>query len=150
MLAIGAAGCGRQRVPLPVTPLPPTSTKPTQAIIPAPSSIAMAPSDTFTIDSTTAIVVASGAGPEAERIAGYLATLLGGPLAAPARTLSSGESAPPKSIALLLDPSKTSLGLEGYDLGITRSGVTLTAAQPNGLFYGVQTLRQLLPWSVEH
>ena len=33
---------------------------------------------------------------------------------------------------------------------MTRAGVTLTAAQPNGLFYGVQTLRQLLPWSVEH
>jgi len=33
---------------------------------------------------------------------------------------------------------------------VTRDGVTLTAAQPNGLFYGVQTLRQLLPWSIEH
>jgi hexosaminidase len=57
---------------------------------------------------------------------------------------------PPRSIQLALDPSKSTLGVEGYELTVTRDGVTLTAAQPNGLFYGVQTIRQLLPWSVEH
>ena len=35
-------------------------------------------------------------------------------------------------------------------LTVTRDGVTLSAGQPNGLFYGVQTIRQLLPWAVEH
>ncbi|MET7293507.1 beta-N-acetylhexosaminidase [Streptomyces griseoloalbus] len=40
-------------------------------------------------------------------------------------------------------------GAEGYRLDSGRSGVTLTAAAPAGLFHGVQTLRQLLPAAVE-
>ncbi|MFF9200764.1 beta-N-acetylhexosaminidase [Streptomyces sp. NPDC014986] len=40
-------------------------------------------------------------------------------------------------------------GAEGYRLDSGPSGVTLTAAEPAGLFHGVQTLRQLLPAAVE-
>lgn len=42
-----------------------------------------------------------------------------------------------------------SLGEEGYELTITSEHVTLTAYQPAGLFWGVQTIRQLLPASIE-
>jgi hexosaminidase len=37
------------------------------------------------------------------------------------------------------------LGEEGYELSITRDSVKLTASCPAGLFYGIQTLRQMLP-----
>jgi hexosaminidase len=147
-VAFVATACGRRA---PVTaPVPAVAARPVHAIVPMPSSVQISPADTFTIDSTTAVVVASGAGPEAERIASYLVTMLGGPLAPAARTLIEGEVAPPRSILLSLDASNTALGLEGYALAVTREGVTLTAAKPNGMFYGVQTIRQLLPWAVEH
>ena len=39
----------------------------------------------------------------------------------------------------------TSLGAEGYHLLVKHSGVTITAHQPAGIFYGVQTLLQMFP-----
>jgi hexosaminidase len=147
---LSAAACTRTRVVTTVTPtVPEIPARPIHSVVPLPASIQITASDTFTIDSTTAVVVSSG-NPEAERIAAYLGTMLGGPTAPAPRTLGADETAPPRTILLSLDASKTALGLEGYELAITRAGVVLTAAMPNGLFYGVQTIRQLLPWSVEH
>lgn len=37
---------------------------------------------------------------------------------------------------------------EGYKLSVTPTLITITASQPNGFFYGVQTLYQLLPPAV--
>ncbi|MFC4072174.1 beta-N-acetylhexosaminidase [Actinoplanes subglobosus] len=49
-------------------------------------------------------------------------------------------SAADGAIVLALDES---LGAEGYRLEITATGVTLTGGSPQGVFWGVQTLRQL-------
>jgi hexosaminidase len=51
-------------------------------------------------------------------------------------------------IELKTDPALTHLGNEGYRLTVTPSRVTLHAADPAGLFYAIQTLRQLLPVEV--
>lgn len=48
-----------------------------------------------------------------------------------------------------LDNANESLGEEGYELEITPGLVKLTANQPSGLFYAVQTFRQLLPAAIE-
>ncbi|WP_051205280.1 beta-N-acetylhexosaminidase [Salinimicrobium xinjiangense] len=43
-----------------------------------------------------------------------------------------------------------SLGEEGYQLQITGEGVVIKAASKAGLFYGIQTLRQMFPAEIEN
>jgi hexosaminidase len=145
-IMFAVAACGRRQPPRPPEP----AARPAHSIVPVPASLQLVPADTFVVDSATTVLVSSGGGAEAERIGGYLAYMLAGPAARLARTLLPEETATPNTIQLSLDPAKTSLGQEGYELIVARDRVTLVAAAPNGLFYGVQTIRQLLPWSIEH
>ena len=46
---------------------------------------------------------------------------------------------------LIADEEIKDLGTEGYLLNITASGIEIIANKPNGIFYGVQTLLQMLP-----
>jgi hexosaminidase len=49
-------------------------------------------------------------------------------------------------IKIILDSSQTSqVGVEGYKLSVTQKCIGITAATETGLFYGTQTLLQLLP-----
>src|SRR5678816_896711 len=50
------------------------------------------------------------------------------------------------SISLINDAS---LGNEGYKLEVTQHKISLSANKPAGLFYGMQTLIQLLPKEIE-
>ncbi len=50
----------------------------------------------------------------------------------------------PQSILFYLSTDKT-IPDEGYKLKVTRTGITLIARKPAGIFYGIQTLLQLLP-----
>jgi len=78
----------------------------------------------------------------------YLAELLGSAIGLN-QEISSSWFTPSGGIILKLDDSREDLGEEGYLLRCTPKGVTITAANPVGVFYGVQTLRQLLPPEVE-
>lgn len=49
------------------------------------------------------------------------------------------------AIRLKLDKSRQDLGDEGYTLDVTSESIEICAAKPAGVFYGVQTLKQLLP-----
>src|SRR5947199_172269 len=51
--------------------------------------------------------------------------------------------------ALPLSGAPASVGAQGYQLVSTASSVTVRASTADGLFAGVQTLRQLLPGRVE-
>jgi len=52
-------------------------------------------------------------------------------------------------ILLRVVATESDLGREGYRLNVTRKSVIISASAPAGLFYGAQTLRQLLPPSIE-
>lgn len=55
-----------------------------------------------------------------------------------------GENTTGKSIQLKL-MSRLNLGKEGYLLKVNKNNIVITAAAPNGIFYGTQSLKQMLP-----
>ena len=59
-------------------------------------------------------------------------------------TTKEGTTASPRSIFFSLVNDKT-IPKEGYRLKTSATGITLTANEPAGIFYGVQTLLQLFP-----
>jgi hexosaminidase len=102
----------------------------------------------FTITAATQILVEP---PTAELIAigERLAERLR-PATGYALLVLAADGAPaPGQIYLTTVGADTALGGEGYEITITPESVTLAANQPAGLFYGVQTIRQLLPQAIE-
>jgi hexosaminidase len=116
------------------------------SIIPQPASVVKG-NGNFVIKNTTAIVASKD--PEALRVAKLLSSKLniatGYPLAVKqASQISSLQNS--ITFSLLSD---TSLGKEGYTLKVLPASVAITASQPAGLFYGMQSLVQLLPKEIE-
>jgi hexosaminidase len=60
------------------------------------------------------------------------------------KSITKKEDPPENLIDLQLDASLDDLGSEGYDLEISSKAVTIRACAQAGLFYGVQSVRQLL------
>jgi hexosaminidase len=101
----------------------------------------------FVLQPSARIVVRGG--PEATRVARLLAARLRPATGYRLPVSTVPGHAPEGGIELDLVPGDRSLGEEGYRLVVSHTGVTLTAARAAGLFYGTQTLRQLLPPAIE-
>lgn len=114
-------------------------------IVPAPVSLQSGGAG-FTLDASTAILTQTGSA-EAARIGAYLATVLrrstGHPL-----PVSEHAGSCRRAICLSIEPGDR-IGAEGYRLDVTADAVELRASRPEGLFRGVQTIRQLLPARIE-
>ena len=112
----------------------------TVSVIPLPVSIEQS-DGSFRVTPATSVVAAGDAAPEASKLIEALAPALGYRL----KLVESGPTAK-DSIQLRIDPAlENRLGQEGYELDATTQFVAIRASGPAGLFYGVQTLRQLLP-----
>ncbi len=86
------------------------------------------------------VLVATGAAEEPARV---LAEQLAPALGRAPRVAASSGGAP--AIAMIVDPALAPLGTEGYRLAVAPTGVEIRASAPAGLFWGAQTLRQLMP-----
>ena len=60
-----------------------------------------------------------------------------------------GKDIPKNSIYFKLSGGDSSLGSEGYLLSAKNNNLVITASEPAGLFYGMQTILQLLPAEIE-
>ncbi|MGW0764089.1 beta-N-acetylhexosaminidase [Streptomyces sp. NPDC002676] len=118
----------------------PATTTPLGQVIPAPASV-LPGGTSYRITSSTSVRVDDT--PEVRAVGTYLAGILRPSTGYPLPLTDEG----PGGIQLHLDGRDH--GAEGYRLISTAAGVRLTASTPAGLFHGVQTLRQLLPASVE-
>ena len=122
------------------------------AVVPAPLSLE-ARAGAFTIGPATRLLVPEDQ-PGAVPVAAALKDLLdrGTGLDLPLDTFPEaaiGSRAPAGAVVLRLEDLAARLGPEGYLLDVSPDNILVRAAAPAGLFYGVQTLRQLLPPSVE-
>lgn len=125
----------------------PPSTDPAPAIIPAPTSVTSTPGESFTLTPGTRILVGSDSS-GAMAAATALAEILRPSTGYPFPVSRQGDHSTAHSIRFKLVDS-AGLGEEGYRLDVTPGAVLLRANTAAGLFYGVQTLRQLLPGEIE-
>jgi hexosaminidase len=148
------AACSRNPKPSPPQPPPaapapaPAPVRPpVPALVPLPAIVEPGSGDPFPIAATTIVKVPADAAVQraSRQLIEWIRRGTG-------LTLATGtpiDTAPASTIAFVLDP-QAGTGSEGYDLVIAAKTLTLTAASPAGIFYGTQTIRQLLPYWSEY
>ncbi len=131
-IAIGAIMSGCLATSLPTVASTPS-------IIPLPRSIEQQ-QGTFKITSTTPIIYGKGLKAQADILRDRFWEAAG-------MDLEVSEGKKSNGILLQTDPSKV-MEEEGYVLSVTPKGITITGHDAGGVFYGLQTLMQLMPAEV--
>ena len=147
LTAVLADGCARATRPA-ATPGAARSTPMQHTLVPRPTTFEPGNGDGFVVTPTTAIYVPAG-NEEMIRIGRFLSDWMG-IAAGPAPPRVDVGAPPPRDAIVLQLGSMTGAAGEAYELTVAAERVTITASRPEGVFYGVQTLRQLLPPHVEH
>ncbi len=119
--------------------IPSNLDQPELAILPQPVHIVYGEGD-FELNRETVIVADEQTRAVGELLAASLAPALG--FSPPVRN-AAGSDGP--AIALRIDPVLAHLGREGYTLTVMPHQIILHGSDAAGVFYGTQTLRQLLP-----
>ena len=124
---------------------PAAAQQPQLPIIPTPVTLKVG-AGTFTLPTQTTLSIPASQ-PAVAAVGAYLANALRPATGIEVKTVTTATAA---GIQLqLLNPQNTQLGKEGYTVDITTTHAVLRANTAAGLFYGVQTLLQLLPPAVE-
>ena len=113
-------------------------------IIPAPVSLQPA-TGVFTLTNDAVLVAPDN--PEVRKIVSFFSAKLKAPTGF---DLKNSESASGRKIRFVLnDKPDAAIKTDGYTLNVLPDEVVVAANQPAGLFYGAQTLLQLLPKEIE-
>jgi hexosaminidase len=135
-----------------LAPAQPAATPPARlgaqslGLVPLPAIVEMSGTPPFQVGTAT-VIVANTSNAEVSRIAGQLALFITRATGATPKIVPPAGTVPAFAIVLATGPVDSA---ESYDLTIAPDGVRLTAPAAAGLFYGVQTLRQLLPYWGEY
>jgi hexosaminidase len=98
----------------------------------------------FRFTSETLVVARAEAKAEATKLIDYMAPAMGCRL-----NVIADSTRAENVVRLEIESSrKDQLGEEGYELEVTAQSIMIRAAKGAGLFYGIQTLRQLLPSAI--
>jgi len=114
------------------------------AIIPEPVSL-VKKAGTFTLPEN--IIVQAAKSTELKQSINYLSDRI---TTATGKFVSSVSNSSHPTIKLILNTQEDAqLGKEGYKLNVNPTQVVITANQPAGIFYGIQSLLQLFPAEIE-
>ncbi|NOU70380.1 family 20 glycosylhydrolase [Paenibacillus sp. LMG 31458] len=121
-------------------------------ILPKPASYT-GKTGSFTVTASTKIYVQGKDAAETQEIADNVGAYLKNKFATAAGyTLSISQSAPTGTNYIYFTTTggdNSALGTEGYNLDVAADSITVEANKPAGLFYGMDSIRQMLPAEIE-
>jgi len=116
----------------------------TVSIIPEPVSVKLS-NGVFTLPKN--VIIEAGSQPQLQQTIAFLRQRLS---AATGSTITVTNPATSPTISLILNrTTDAAIGEEGYRLSVTPKKITISANEPAGIFYGVQSLIQLFPPAIE-
>jgi hexosaminidase len=118
-------------------------------LVPRPAVFEPGTGNGFLVSPTTAINVPAG-NDEMLWIGRFLSDWIGIAAGPAPPKVDSGGTPPPRDAIVLQLGQIADTAAEAYELTVTAERIAITGRSPAGVFYGVQTLRQLLPPFVEH
>ena len=118
---------------------------PAVSVIPYPASVSVDSSVRYVFGATPVVALSAPANGELRALGELAVDILRHELGAQPRLApTAAGTTSDAAVSLVLAPREAAAGRESYRFDVTTRGVVITAAQPAGLFYGLQTLRALL------